>query len=196
MRNLFGQVDETVQPERGEGSNGFAVWSHPRRTPPVHSPMGKRRNITADPKDLDGHGRVGRACPQRKEPSVGHDLSVGAPLPGTREHDEPDFKATSALVFPIFEVLAHIGLVHPVEPEEQILCRSYNYDDPSSGTRIRDSGLILMSYQADGDRQFLPIQRWIAPGDRLNEWIIAINSAVFAVPTGCQPDEFIGDFLI
>lgn len=197
MRNLFGQVDETVQPEQGGGGNEFAVWGHPPSdstsslAPWVEG--GTSLVIRRIQMDMDGWDELARSG---KESSVGRDLSVGAPLTGTREHDEPDFEATSALGFPVLEEFAHIRRAHPVKPEEQLLRRSYNYDDPPSGARISDSGMIFMSYQADVDLQFLPIQRRLAAGDRLNEWTTPIGSAVFAVPPGCQPGGFIGDFLI
>lgn len=196
MRNLFGQVDETVQPERGGDGNEFAVWGHPPTTSASSlSPWvegGTSLVIRRIRMDLDGWDELVRSG---KESSVGRDLSVGAPLTGTREHDAPDFEATSALGFPVIEKFAHIRRAHQVEPEEQILRRGYNYDDPPSGGRISNSGLIFMSYQADVERQFLPIQRRLAEGDRLNEWTTPIGSAVFAVPPGCQPDGYIGDFL-
>jgi len=196
MRNLFGQVDETVQPERGGDGNEFAVWGHPPQgsssslTPWVQG--GTSLVIRRIQMDMDGWDELSRSG---KESSVGRDLSVGAPLTGTREHEDPDFEATSALGFPVIEGFAHIRRAHPVKPEEQILRRGYNYDNPPSGDGISDSGLIFMSYQADVERQFLPIQRRLAEGDRLNEWTTPIGSAVFAVPPGCQPGGFIGDFL-
>lgn len=196
MRNLFGQVDETVQPERGGDGNEFAVWGHPPQgsssslTPWVEG--GTSLVIRRIQMDMDGWDELARSG---KESSVGRELSVGAPLTGTREHEDPDFEATSALGFPVIEEFAHIRRAHQVEPEEQILRRGYNYDDPPSGDGISESGLIFMSYQADVERQFLPIQRRLAEGDRLNEWTTPIGSAVFAVPPGCQPGGFIGDFL-
>lgn len=197
MRNLFGQVDETVQPERGGDGDEFAVWGHPPSdsssslSPWVEG--GTSLVIRRIRLDMDGWDELSRSG---KESSVGRDLSVGAPLTGTREHDDPDYEATTPLGFPVIEEFAHIRRSHPVEPEEQILRRSYNYDDPPSGARISDSGLIFMSYQADVDRQFLPIQGRLAEGDRLNEWTTPVGSAVFAIPPGCQPGGFIGDFLI
>ncbi|MCH8570884.1 Dyp-type peroxidase [Nesterenkonia sp. AY15] len=197
MRNLFGQVDETVQPERGGDGNEFAVWGHPPSgsasalTPWVEG--GTSLVIRRIQMDMDGWDELARSG---KESSVGRDLSVGAPLTGTREHQDPDFEATSALGFPVIEEFAHIRRARQVGPEEQILRRGYNYDDPASGEQISNSGLIFISYQADVDRQFLPIQRRLAEGDRLNEWTTPVGSAVFAVPPGCQPDGFIGDFLI
>lgn len=197
MRNLFGQVDETVQPDQGGDGNEFAVWGHPPSD--SSSPLkpwvegGTSLVIRRIQMDMDGWDELARSG---KESSIGRDLSIGAPLTGTREHDEPDFEATSPLGFPVIEQFAHIRRAHSVKPEEQILRRSYNYDDPPSGDQISNTGLIFMSYQADVDRQFLPIQRRLAEGDRLNEWTTPIGSAVFAVPPGCQPGGFIGDFLV
>ncbi len=57
------------------------------------------------------------------------------------------------------------------------------------------SGLLFASYQADVDRQFLPIQRRLDESDMLNEWTTPIGSAVYAIPPGCAEGGFIGESL-
>ncbi|MGO1183791.1 MAG: Dyp-type peroxidase [Micrococcaceae bacterium] len=197
MRNLFGQVDETVQPSQGEDGKEFAVWGHP----PAGSSRSLRPWIEGGTSlvvrlismDLDGWDELARSG---KEASIGRDLRVGAPLTGAVEHDEPDFGAKTPLGFPVIEDFAHIRRAHSQAPEEQILRRGYNYDRPPQGDgRISDTGLVFLSYQADVTRQFLPIQQRLAEGDRLNEWTTPIGSAVFAIPPGCAPGGYIGDSL-
>jgi dye decolorizing peroxidase len=55
---------------------------------------------------------------------------------------------------------------------------------------------VFASYQADVERQFVPVQRRLAEGDLLNEWVKTIGSAVFAIPPGCTPEGWIGDGLL
>jgi len=80
--------------------------------------------------------------------------------------------------------------------DERIFRRSYNYDDRPTGEAVSLSGLIFVSFQADVERQFVPIQTRLDQLDLLNEWTIPIGSAVFAVPPGCDETGFIGETLL
>jgi dye decolorizing peroxidase len=60
---------------------------------------------------------------------------------------------------------------------------------------VSNSGLLCVSFQADVDAQFVPIQRRLDELDLLNEWITPIGSAVFAIPPGCAKGSYIGDTL-
>ncbi len=61
---------------------------------------------------------------------------------------------------------------------------------------MSESGLIFVSFQADIDRQFTPMQQRLADLDLLNEWTTPIGSAVFAIPPGCREGGFIGETLL
>lgn len=205
-RNLFGQVDGTVQPGSGgadDGTDGadageeFVVWGHP----PTHLESSIRPWIEDGTSmvvrrirmDLDGWDELARSG---KEAAIGRDLAVGAPLTGERERDAADFEATTPLGFPVIEESAHMRRARAQRPEEQMLRRSYNYDRPPAADEgISDSGQLFITFQADVARQFLPVQRRLAELDRLNEWTTPIGSAVFAVPPGCEPGGYIGDVL-
>ena len=56
-------------------------------------------------------------------------------------------------------------------------------------------GLIFAAYQADVDRQFVPVQARLAESDHLNLWTVPVGSAVFAIPPGCTEGGFVGDAL-
>lgn len=195
-RNLFGQVDGTVQPTAGDDGQEFVVWGHP----PQHldSPIrpwiegGTSMVVRLIRMDLDGWDELARSG---KEAAIGRDLSGGAPLTGEHEHDAADFDATTPLGFPVIEESAHMRRARAQSPEEQMLRRSYSYDRPPAGAGISDSGQLFIAFQADVIRQFLPVQRRLAELDRLNEWTTPIGSAVFAVPPGCAPGGYIGDVL-
>ncbi|HHX47046.1 MAG TPA: peroxidase, partial [Brevibacterium sp.] len=76
-------------------------------------------------------------------------------------------------------------------PEVQIHRRTFNYETGAGG----DSGLLFASFQADIERQFLPIQRRLAEVDLLNEWTTPIGSTVWAIPPGATEDGYVGQEL-
>ncbi|RQP09154.1 MAG: Dyp-type peroxidase [Microbacteriaceae bacterium] len=187
MRNLFGQVDGTVNPTPGTHDFDAVVWATDGWVAGGTSLVIRRIRMTLDTWDeLDRSGR---------EQSIGRTLSNGAPLTGTKETDEPDFTATGTAGFPVIPDFAHIRRARG-DGTERIYRRSYNYDLPPTGDGVSESGLIFASYQSDVIAQFLPIQRRLDELDLLNQWTIPIGSAVFAIPPGCDRDGFIGETLL
>lgn len=79
---------------------------------------------------------------------------------------------------------------------QRIFRRAYNYDIPPGNGSESDSGLIFVSFQADVDTQFTPLQKRLDELDLLNEWTVPIGSAVFAIPPGCAEGGYIGDTLL
>lgn len=188
MRNLMGQVDGTANlpvtdhdellwcgPDQGiwEGGTSMVV-----------------RRIAMNLDTWDEVDRIAR------EDSVGRTLSNGAPLTGTNEHDVPDFDAVSRLGFPIIPEYSHVRRSRPDDPKQRIWRRAYNYDDAPLDGHSSNSGLVFISFQADVDRQYAPIQERLAEMDALNEWTTPIGSAVFAVLPGCQPGQYLGQTLL
>ncbi len=53
-----------------------------------------------------------------------------------------------------------------------------------------------MSFQADLEAQFVPLQRRLAELDLLNQWTTPIGSAVFAVLPGARRGEQLGQSLL
>ncbi|MEV7974221.1 Dyp-type peroxidase [Cellulomonas sp. NPDC089187] len=178
MRNLFGQVDGTVNPVPGTADFDQVVWDANGWT----SLVLRRIRMELDTWDqLDRDGR---------EQSTGRFLANGAPLTGTREHDEPDFEATTAVGFPVIAEYAHIRRARSDDTRQRIFRRGYNYDDAT------ESGLLFISFQADVDAQFVPLQRRLDELDLLNEWTTPTGSAVFAIPPGCEEGGYIGEGLL
>ncbi len=190
MRNLFGQVDGTVNLEPGTADFEHLVWGG-NNPDWMHGGTGfvlRRIEMNLDKWDrLDRPGR---------EASVGRTLDTGAPLTGTVESDEPDFEAKTAIGFPVIPEFSHIRRARTDNPDERIFRRTYNYDEVPTGDRVSDSGLLFASFQADVTKQFVPIQKRLDELDLLNEWITPIGSAVFAIPPGCAPDGYIGETLL
>lgn len=186
MRNLFGQVDGTSNPQPGTEDFDGVVWTGDGWLAGGTGMVVRRISMNLDKWDrLDRSGR---------DSSIGRTLANGAPLTGTEEFDEPDFDATTGIGFPVIPQFAHIRRARG-GGKERIFRRAYNYDERPSGTNVSDSGLIFVSFQADIDRQFIPMQRRLDELDLLNEWTTPIGSAVFAIPPGCAEGGFIGDTL-
>ena len=190
MRNLFGQVDGTSNPAPDSTDHERVVWGGgdiPAWTDDGTSVVIRRIAMNLD--KWDEVDRVGR------EESVGRRLSNGAPLTGAQEHDEPDFSAVSRLGFPVISDVSHLRRARPEDSSQRIFRRAYNYDAAPGSGGVSDSGLIFVSYQADVDKQFTPIQRRLDEMDMLNQWTTPIGSAVFAIPPGCREGGFVGEGL-
>ncbi|WP_025617326.1 Dyp-type peroxidase [Salinispora cortesiana] len=189
QRNLFGQLDGTANPKPGAPLE-TAVWAPDGPAWLRDSTTLVVRRISMNLETWDLLGRTDR------ELSVGRRLDTGAPLTGTDENDEPDFKALGSGGLTVIPDFSHLTRSHVTEDRLRILRRPYNYDGVPSADGTADSGLIFASYQADITRQFLPIQRRLAERDLLNEWTTPIGSAVFAIPPGCPEGGWIGQQLL
>ncbi|WP_047519459.1 Dyp-type peroxidase [Microbacterium sp. ZOR0019] len=187
MRNLFGQVDGTTNPEPGTADFDEVVWSADGWLAGGTGMVLRRIHM-----DLDKWDRLDRSG---RDASVGRTLANGAPLTGTEEFDEPDFEAKTSLGFPVIPQFAHIRRARG-DGAERIFRRGYNYDERPSGASVSESGLLFVSFQADVDSQFVPMQRRLDELDLLNEWTVPIGSAVFAIPPGCAEGGFIGETLL
>lgn len=187
MRNLFGQVDGTTNPEPGTADFDEVVWCADGWLTGGTGMVIRRIRM-----DLDKWDRLDRGG---RDASVGRTLANGAPLTGTEEFDEPDFEAKTSIGFPVIPQFAHIRRARG-DGAERIFRRAYNYDERPIGAEVSESGLIFVSFQADIERQFIPMQRRLDELDLLNEWTVPIGSAVFAIPPGCAEGGFIGDTLL
>ncbi|WP_420481463.1 Dyp-type peroxidase [Arthrobacter jiangjiafuii] len=194
-RNLFGQKDGSGNPRVGSAEFDRVVWGDSAVKPWLEN--GTSLVIRRIAMNLDTWDELDR---RGREESVGRTLASGAPLTGTAEHDEPDFAARGPLGFPVIADSSHLRRARPDDARQRIFRRPYNYDDApaaADGTPggISNSGQIFVSYQADVDRQFVPIQQRLDQLDILNEWTVPVGSAVFAVPPGVFEGGFIGEQL-
>ncbi|HWS56941.1 MAG TPA: Dyp-type peroxidase [Actinotalea sp.] len=187
MRNLFGQVDGTVNP--APGTDDDLVWHG--GDAPAWLVGGTSMVIRRIAMDLDSWDLLDRAG---REFSVGRRLGDGAPLTGTHERDVPDLDAVDAQGLPVIDTAAHVRRAHAVVPGERVLRRGYNYDD--TRTAAPDVGLVFVSFQRDVTTQYVPIQRRLDELDLLNRWTTPIGSAVFALPGGARPGTYLGQRLL
>ena len=185
-RNLFGQVDGTVNP-REEAAFDEQVWINddgPAWMQGSTSMVLRRINMNMDTWEmLDRTSR---------EESMGRRLDNGAPLTGEKEFDTPDYEATDKYGLPVIDRQSHMFRAKAPDdhPEQKFLRRPYNYDiAPEPGSeQLSNSGLVFLAFQKDPVRQYDPVQRRLDEADRLNEWITHIGSAVYWVPPGTSAD--------
>lgn len=189
-RNLMGQVDGTVNPAAGTPDFAEVVWDDGRPQPWMAS--GTLMVLRRIRMNLDTWDEMDRAS---KELTVGRRLGSGAPLTGEHETDPVDV-TTLRDGIPVIPPNAHVALAHPHQPGERFLRRPYNYDDPPAAGETSNSGLLFAAYQRDIDTQFLPVQRRLAEFDAMNRWITPIGSAVYVIPPGVQPGQYLGSQLL
>jgi dye decolorizing peroxidase len=207
QRNLFGQLDGTANP--GPGSEDFAriIWG--KGTGRTDSRFSARGEPPADlgthlPPWLDGGTTLvlrdiamnldtwDKADRPAREFATGRTLDTGAPLSGTDEFDAPDFAAVDERGLTKISKASHVARAREgFGPEVQIHRRTYNYETGAS----EGAGLMFASFQADIERQFLPIQRRLAEVDLLNEWTTPIGSTVWAIPPGATEGGYVGQEL-
>ncbi|WP_211357330.1 iron uptake transporter deferrochelatase/peroxidase subunit [Nocardioides rubriscoriae] len=131
-----------------------------------------------------------------QEAIVGRTKGEGAPLGGTAEHDEPDLGAVTGLA-PTIPVDAHVRVVHPSQHGgAQMLRRGYNFVDGSTPLGALDAGLFFLAFVRDPDTQFIPVQQAMASTDAMMEYLEVTGSALFAVPPGVGPGEYVGQGLL
>lgn len=193
MRNLFGQVDGTVQPDVN-GAESSLLWIGSEG--PAWLRGGSSVVVRRISMNLDTWDRADRVA---RENSIGRHLSSGAPL--TSPENAPatataDLDKVDAHGFHVIDDVSHLRRARFVQPHEKILRRPYSYDDPPAAGQLSDSGLVFVAYQADPVRQFAPIQARLAESDLLNLWTTPVGSAVFAVLPGARSGEILGQAML
>jgi dye decolorizing peroxidase len=189
-RNLFGQVDGTINPTPGTADFSGQVWAQGSPSWFVGGTQLVLRRIFMN---LDTWDKLDEGG---KEISVGRKLSNGAPLTGTHEFDAADLEATNSAGLTVIPDFAHLRRARTDNPHEKFLRRPLNYDDGILPDGTSNSGLLFAAYMANIQTQYLPVQQRLADLDLLNTWTTPVGSAVFALPPGCLPGGFIGEGLL
>ncbi|GAA4716392.1 Dyp-type peroxidase [Isoptericola chiayiensis] len=189
MRNLMGQVDGTRNVDTGVDPG--LVWHTDAAGGWLAG--GTSMVVRRIAMNLDTWDELDRAG---REQAVGRRLADGSPLTGTAEHDEPDLEAKGPNGLDVINPIAHIRRARTENAAERFLRRAYNYDDAPGPGELSASGLVFVTFQADVDRQFVPVQRKLDEADLLNIWTTPIGSAVFAVPPGARDGEYLGQALL
>ena len=196
-RNLFGFKDGTAN-VKAEETDALEehVWVQPGDDPANDAAdwlaggsylVARRINMTIEVWD--------RQPLADQEEFVGRAKDSGAPLSGGEEFTEPDFRMPGR-DGPVIPRDAHIRIVHPTSNEgARMLRRGYNFVDGSDALGGLDAGLFFIAYVRDPDTQFVPIQNRMAQQDALMEYLKFTSSAIFAVPPGAGPGEYVGQSL-
>ncbi len=215
MRNLFGQVDGSANPDRGSANFDYLVYGEGELAK-VPAGMDPEKGGKLQPwfpnatslvlrriaMNLDTWDELDRPA---RELSVGRTLDTGAPITGGGEFDEPDFDKINPHGFPAIPDISHMRRSRSDNPDEQIFRRAYNYEDvpdevwegeADEETSVSNAGLLFASYQADVAKQYMPIQQRLADMDHLNIWTTPIGSAVFVIPPGADEGEYVGQKLV
>jgi deferrochelatase/peroxidase EfeB len=130
-----------------------------------------------------------------QEEFIGRTKASGAPLSGSKEFDEPNFRAMEAGE-PVIPEDAHVRVVHPSNHGgARMLRRGYNIADGTNELGRMNAGLFFIGFVRDPERQFVPIQAAMTRSDALMEYLRFTQQSIFAVPPGTQDDEYIGQAL-
>lgn len=192
-RNLFGQIDGTVNPHTSAEYND-QVWI---KDGPAWQRGGTCMVIRRIAMHIDTWEKLDRAS---REVVIGRRLTDGAPLTGGSEFTPADFNATDSLGLPVIDPASHMARSHPPadHPHQKLLRRPFSYDMPPEpgSEELSNSGLLFICFQQNPDKQFTAIQRRLDSGDRLNQWITHIGSAVFFIFPGTTPNTYWGSRLL
>lgn len=179
-RNLFGQVDGTVNPH-GDDEFDEQVWIDGPREFAGSTSLVVRRIAM----NLDEWEKLDRGS---REAAIGRKLADGSPLTGGDEFTPADFDARDDYGLPVIDPNSHMARATAPKdhPEQRFKRRPYNYNlPPEAGSgQLSNAGLVFLAYQKDPDRQFTPVLARLNEADRLNEWTTHIGSAVYWVPPG------------
>ena len=188
-RNLFGFKDGTANLRGDDGARmARNVWVDPADGPAwlAGGTFQVYRRVACRLETWD------RSPLSEQEEAVGRRRSTGAPFGGTAETDPVDSARTP--------IHAHIRLANPrtglASENERILRRGYSFHDGLGGDGAYDAGLAFIAYQRDPRTQFVPMQRRLAAGDALGEYLVHTASALFAIPPGTTPGGYIGETLL
>ena len=188
-RNLFGFKDGTMNLKSDEQSDlDEHVWVDDGSWLAGGSYLVARRiNMTIETWD--------RQTLQEQEHVIGRTKTTGAPLSGGREHDDPDF-ALEGSDGPLVHPASHVALAHPsANAGVRLLRRGYNFVDGSNALGRLDAGLFFLAYVVDPRSHYIPMQTSISSNDLMQEYVQHTGSALFAVPGGIAPGEYVGQAL-
>jgi deferrochelatase/peroxidase EfeB len=130
-----------------------------------------------------------------QEATVGRTKGTGAPLSGGTEHSAPDF-AMPGSDGPVIPAGSHVRVVHPDQNDgARMLRRGYNFVDGTDALGSLNAGLFFLAYVRDPRTDFIPVQRRMARSDTMMEYLKVTGSALFAVPPGIGPGEYVGQSL-
>lgn len=191
VRNLMGQIDGTNNPKPsnpGFDAKIFVTGAEPWMEGGSYAVVRRIRMLldTWDQLPLDQQEKV-----------IGRRKSTGAPLSGgveTTPVDLAKIQPNGTLAIPPD---AHIRVAAPQSNEgATMLRRGFSYHDGYRPDGQPDAGLLFIAWQADPTTGFIQVQRKLDGADHLTRFIRHESSAIFAVPGGTLPGEYVGQRLL
>jgi deferrochelatase/peroxidase EfeB len=131
-----------------------------------------------------------------QEALIGRDRTEGAPLSGGGEFTQPDFSARKPDGSPVMAMDSHVRLAHPSQNKDaKMLRRGYNFADGNDALGRLTAGLFFLAYVRNPATQYIPMQNRLSRQDGLMEYLTHRGSALYAVPRGVRPGEYVGQAL-
>ncbi|MGV9852171.1 iron uptake transporter deferrochelatase/peroxidase subunit [Streptomyces sp. NPDC003442] len=192
-RNLMGQIDGTNNPKPADDDFERRIFV-PERGEPAWMAGGSYAVVRRVRMLLDSWDHLSL---ERQEKVVGRRKSDGAPLSGGTETtpvqlDKVDKNGALAIAG-----AAHVRVAAPASNQgAAMLRRPFSYHDGFRDDGAPDAGLLFIAWQADPMKGFVPVQRKLDLGDDLSRFLRHEASALFAVPPGCAPGEYVGQALL
>jgi deferrochelatase/peroxidase EfeB len=191
-RNLFGFKDGTANVKAEETADlEKYVWVGPDDDQAWLAGgsylVSRRINMHIETWDRQG------LLPQ--EQVIGRIKDTGAPLSGGTEFTPLDLEVRGS-DGPLIPTDSHVAVVSPERNRGfRMLRRGYNFVDGSNALGGLDAGLFFIAYVRDPRTQFIPLQTRMASSDAMMEYLQFTSSALFAVPPGAKPGEYVGQAL-
>ncbi|MFF3563911.1 iron uptake transporter deferrochelatase/peroxidase subunit [Streptomyces sp. NPDC002574] len=193
-RNLMGQIDGTNNPAPSDPDFGQRVFV-PSSGEPEWMAGGSYAVVRRIRMLLDSWDHL---SVERQERVIGRRKSDGAPLSGGTGTTKPDLNRIEAdgRTFAI-AADAHVRVAAPESNGgAAMLRRGFSYHDGFRDDGAPDAGLLFVAWQADPLTGFVPVQRKLDRGDGLSRFLRHEASALFAVPGGAEPGEYVGQRLL
>ena len=130
-----------------------------------------------------------------QEHVIGRTKDPGAPLSGGTEFTPLDLTMKGS-GGPLIPADSHVAVVSPEKHGGvRMLRRGYNFVDGSDLLGGLDAGLFFIAFVRDPATHFIPLQSSMASSDAMMEYLQFTSSAIFAVPPGAGPGEYVGQSL-
>ncbi|MFC0041513.1 iron uptake transporter deferrochelatase/peroxidase subunit [Actinomadura rayongensis] len=192
-RNLMGQIDGTRNPRPGDTGFDAAIFVGPD-APDTWMRGGSYAVVRRIRMLLDDWDRLPL---DRQEKVIGRRKANGAPLSGGTETTAPDLVSVRPDGSPAIPADAHVRVAAPESNGgATMLRRSFSYHDGLRPDGTPDAGLLFVAWQADPTTGFVQVQRKLDGADHLTRFIRHESSAVFAVPPGAEPGDYVGRELL
>ncbi|WP_042430633.1 iron uptake transporter deferrochelatase/peroxidase subunit [Streptacidiphilus anmyonensis] len=194
MRNLMGQIDGTDNPKPDDKNFNATVFTPNASGAKAWMNGGSYAVVRRIRMLLPAWNALPLA---EQERVIGRRKRDGAPLSGGTETTPVDlekFNPDGSLAIPPD---AHVRVAAPASnADAAMLRRGFSYHDGYPADGSPDAGLLFVAWQADPTLGFVQVQRKLAGGDHLSRFIRHEAGALFAVPGGPRPGEYVGQQLL